>query len=287
MSFFKTRGDRDFVGVCMKQHFKLTAAVSTEERHRYMKFAIQTGLPRIQRKEIDETASLSIVAYGPSLQDTWMNIKHPILTMSGSLRFLAERGVIPEFHCDMDPRMQKVKHINPPIPGVHYLMASVCHPQTWKILKYQNVSIWHTWSAESTEEWLQKNDPGSLLIRGGSHIGVTSLQIGGLLGFRHFEIYGMDGSIKEGKRHAGPHYGHSQGGVTWDAGRVTYQTSRIMSNGVVDVINAFRLYPMFGVFHGEGLQQALLDEEYDLDNVALEGTPKANMVRGYKARIYG
>ncbi len=35
--------------------------------------------------------------------------------------------------------------------------------------------------------------------------------------------------------------------------------------------------------YAQGLQQALMDEEYDLDNVALSGTPKAEMVR--KARI--
>jgi len=56
-----------------------------------------------------------------------------------------------------------------------------------------------------------------------------------------------------------------------------------MSNACAEVINSFRIYPIFGVFHGEGLQQALIDEEYNLDNVARAGTPKAEMVR--KARI--
>ena len=74
-------------------------------------------------------------------------------------------------------------------------------------------------------------------------------------------------------------------GATGVAGGVKYDTSRIMSNACAEVINTFRLYPIFGVFHGRGLQQALVDEEYALDNVALAGTPKANMVRGYKAII--
>jgi len=108
-----------------------------------------------------------------------------------------------------------------------------------------------------------------------------------LLGYRHFEIHGMDGCIRDGKRHAGPHYGHGQGGYTWAAGGVVYQTSKIMSNACAEVINACRIYPIFCVFHGTGLQQALIDEEYDLENVALAGTPKANMVRKYKYQFIG
>jgi hypothetical protein len=269
----------------MKAPYQLKPAVSTEQRHAYMKTALETGLPRIKMSPMDEQASISIVCYGPSLKDTWEEIKRPMITMSGSLKFLTDRGIIPDFHVDMDPRQQKVKHINPPVPGVHYLMASCCHPDTWKTLRYQKVTLWHLWSSKETEKWVSENDPYQLLIRSGSHIGSGALQIGGVLGYRHFEIHGMDGSIRDGERHAGPHYGHKQGGITWDAGRVTYQTSRIMSNQCAEMINSFRLYPMFGVFYGEGLQQALLDEEYDLDNVALAHTPKAEMVRKLKCVV--
>ena len=138
-----------------------------------------------------------------------------------------------------------------------------------------------------TEGWIAEHDLGEGIIRPGSTVGLSAIHVGGMLGYRHFEIHGMDGSIRDGKRHAGPHYGHPQGGYTWMAGHVKYQTSRIMSNACAEVINTFRLFPIFGVFHGSGLQQALIDEEYALENVALAGTPKANMVRGYKAVILG
>lgn len=186
---------------------------------------------------------------------------------------------------DVDPRQQKTKFINPPVDGVHYIMASCCHPDTWDILKDQKVSLIHAYSAQSTPEWIAVNDPGGFVMRPGSTVGLAAIHVGGMLGYRHFEIHGMDGSIRDGKRHAGIHYGHPQGGITWDAGGVTYQTSRIMSNACAEVLNTLRLFPIFCVFHGTGLQQALIDEEYALENVALAGTPKANMVRGYKAFI--
>ena len=247
--------------------------------------ALKQGFPRLRPQPIDDYQSISIVGYGPSLKDTWQDITRPIISMSGSLHFLAERGIIPDYHVDCDPRPHKIKHLQPIVDGVHYIMGSCCHPSTWEVLRGQKVSLVHFYMSKDTEDWVAANDFGEGLIRPGSTVGLASIHVGGMLGYRHFEIHGMDGSFRDGKRHAGVHYGHPQGGYTWQAGHVKYDTSRIMSNGCAEVINTFRQFPIFGVFHGTGLQQALIDEEYNLENVALAGTPKANMVRGYKAVI--
>ena len=271
----------------MKVPFRLVAAVDNTTRHEQMRIAINKGFPRLEATPIDEEQSISIVCYGPSLADTWQELKHPIISVSGALHFLAERGVIPDYHVDCDPRPHKVKHIEPPVNGVHYIMGSCCPPQTWDILKDQKVTIVHFYMSEETERFLEYNDPGELLVRPGSTVGMAAIHVAGLLGYRHFEIHGMDGSIRDGKRHAGAHYGHSQGGITWDAGCVTYQTSQIMANACAEIINTCKMFPIFPVFHGQGLQQALIAEEQDLPNVALAGTEKADVVRKAKAVIIG
>ena len=52
----------------------------------------------------------SIVCYGPSLIDTWEDIKlekeagNFIVTVSGAHDFLIERGIIPDVHIECDPR---------------------------------------------------------------------------------------------------------------------------------------------------------------------------------------
>lgn len=263
----------------MKVPYRLVAAVSKEQRHAQMAEALKHGLPRVRQEIIRDDRAISIACYGPSLADTWRDIERPIISVSGALHFLAERGVIPDYHVDMDPRPHKARHITPPVDGVHYIMASVCPPETWGVLKGQRVTIFHLYSNPDTHDWIAMKDPGELMVRPGSTVGMCAIHVGGILGYRHFEIHGMDGSIRDGKRHAGPHHGHLQGGITWDAGGKTYQTSRIMANACAEVINTFRTYPIFGVFHGEGLQQALIEEEYDLDNVAIALTPKAEMVR--------
>lgn len=267
----------------MKIPYKLVAAVPVDQRHNYMAAAIACGFKRLAPVEIEDGRSISIACYGPSLADTWRDMTRPIISVSGALHFLSERGIIPDYHVDVDPRAHKVKHVTPAIGGVHYIMASCCHPDAWSALQGQQVSLIHAYSSETTPAWIAANDPGGFAVRPGSTAGMAAIHVGGLLGFRHFEIHGMDGCLRDGVRHAGPHYGHPQGGITWAAGGVTYQTSKIMSNACSEIINTMRNFPIFCVFHGNGLQQALIDEEYDLDNAALAGTPKAQMVR--KARV--
>lgn len=263
----------------MKAPYQLIAAVKPEQRQRYMAEAVRRKLPRLGQTPISDTDTLHVVCYGPSLADTWQDVGRPMITMSGSLKFMADRGVIPDFHIDMDPREHKTKHLEPVIHGPHYLMASCCPPKTWDILKYEPVTIWHGDSGAGTEDWIKRHDPGQAMIKGGSSVGLAAIQIGGMLGCRHFEIHGMDNSLRDGVRHAGPHYGHKQGGITWDVDRVTYQTSKIMSNACAEMLNGLNLYPIFCVFHGKGLMQELVRERGPENAACADQIEKAAVVR--------
>jgi len=280
----------------MKIPYALTAAVKTDERYVQMQHAIdvanQRGYPRLEQVPITEDRVLTVACYGPSLAETYQEMRHPILSMSGATRFLADHGIIPDFHADMDPRAYKAKHLNPPIDGVRYLMASVCPPQTWETLKDHPITLWHTYSgADSkgidTYTWVAEHDPNQLVVHGGSTIGLTALHIGGVLGYRHFEIHGMDGNRREdGIRHAGPHYGKPQNDpITWNAEGRRYHTSQIMANAVAETINTVKRFPMFCVFHGDGLTQALI-REANLPNACTANQPdKAAQIRQACLRV--
>lgn len=230
-----------------------------------MYHAIQQGFPVLQDQALDDRKRLQVVCYGPSLRETWRDLDPalPILTVSGALKFLAARGITPTYHMQMDPRKEQPRFVDPPVPGVHYLMASVCPPETWRVLADQRVTLWHTNCGRGTLEFLARHAPDGTeakMVSGGSHVGLCALHVAGKMGYRHFEIFGMDGSFAgDGARHADAHPGHTQRVDTyWDVFKKTYQTSKIMANGVAEVVNAFTWYPMFGVFHGQGLQQALI-----------------------------
>jgi hypothetical protein len=253
----------------MKIPYQLTAAVAIEQRYAQMQSAIARPLPRLQRQTIDDSRTLHIACYGPSLRETWQDLRHPILSMSGATKWLHERGITPDYHIDMDPRAHKAMTSLPPIKGVTYLVASVCTPEYFDALAGFTVILWHTVSSswEADMQWVAEHDPGQLVVSTGSTIGLAAIQLGGLLGFRRFEIHGMDGSFSEdGSRHAGPHAGKVQpASFTWDAGKVTYRTSQIMANAVAETINTVKNFPIISVFHGNGLTQALV-REAKLDN---------------------
>jgi predicted O-methyltransferase YrrM len=280
----------------MKVPYALTAAVKTDDRYVQMQHAVDVatarGYPRLEQVPITESRVLTLACYGPSLADTYQQMRSPILSMSGATRFLADRGIIPDFHVDMDPRSYKARHLEPPVDGVNYLMASVCPPQTWEILKDRKVTLWHTYSgADShgvdTYQWVAQHDPGQLVIHGGSTIGLTALHVGGVLGYRHFEIHGMDGNRREdGVRHAGVHYGKPQNDpITWDAEGRRYQTSQIMANAVAETINTVRRFPIFCVFHGDGLTQALVREARLRNACTANQTEKAERIRKSVLRV--
>src|SRR4051812_16025100 len=56
------------------------------------------------------TEPCAIVCYGPSLNDTWEQVKsfRYVLSCSGAHQFLIERSIIPTWHIDVDPRKHKM-----------------------------------------------------------------------------------------------------------------------------------------------------------------------------------
>lgn len=240
--------------------FPLKPAVDQWTRHANMLAAITEGHPRLQECTDIKSETLSVVCYGPSLADTWQDIQRPMATVSGALKFLQARGITPDYHIAMDPRLEAVEHVTPAVDGVHYLMASVCHPKTWTVLLGQRITLWHAISHKGiTDKWVEKMDPGQPVIQMGSHVGLGALHIGGMMGFRKFAIHGMDGSVRDNHRHAGPHPGKAQKhDITWSVHGVKYQTSKVMSNGVQEVMGAIENFPILCIFYGDGLTQALI-----------------------------
>jgi hypothetical protein len=260
-------------------------AVSEDIREEFMawsvKQAVEQNLPKIAAKPIGD-GMLTRVGYGPSLEDTWGKIKPPLICMSNSLKFLIGKGLQPSegwFYAMTDPRPNNLDFIrNPVVPEVTYLMASVCHPKVWRILAGQKVIMWHAMSGEHTPEWVRVNDPGTWLVGAGSTIGLCSVHLGGFLGYRKFEIHGFDGSFRNGKRHAGEHNGHGQEYIERVQNGRTFQTSKIMDNGNVEVENMLKAFPIFCIFHGDGLMQEWV-RTAGLYNAALDGSPEADEIR--------
>jgi len=244
-------------------HIALVAAGNDDLRESQMAAALATGWPRLKPADKVRDDTLSIVCYGPSLVDTWQEIEGhgPILTVSGAHDFLIERGIVPTYHLDSDPRAHKAKFTANPHKDVHYLMASCCSPKIWEQLKGHNVTLWHILNSHSNARWVLKNDPDSPLFGCGSTAGLAAIEIAGAgLGFNKFRIFGMDSSSRDDGEtlHAGAHNGKAQKRMTVTAGDNTYITTPQLIEAARGFLRYVSERPIKSLkLYGDGLLQEM------------------------------
>lgn len=216
---------------------------------------------RIQRHEgkvRDEP--IAVVCYGPSLDDTWEEIKsfQYIITCSGAHKFLIDHGIVPTWHCDVDPRPHKAKLIGTPHKDVEYLMASTCHPEVFNLLEGFNVRLWHIF--DSAEEGLRILPPGEWALSGGCGAGLRAMMIAHFLGFTDLHVFGMDGNIRGDKQtHAHDHPNPPPQFAECKIGERTFYTTPGYLEAARNV--GYELDQMPGVratFHGDGLVQEIM-----------------------------
>lgn len=241
--------------------YPIRGVVEKDGRGKQMGLALQAakehGWKQMVRKSHGDEV-MSIVCYGPSLKDTWQHIKRPIMTVSGAHDFLVSRGVVPDYHTDCDPRAHKAAMLHPS-KKVKYRMATCCHESFWQKLKDHDVELWHLHNDAHTEEWVRENDPGANMLGGGSTAGMRALEVASMLGYRRFEIHGMDCSYEsEEVRHAGPHLGKKQNVVEVKVDEDWYKSSPQMVESAKEIVQFLQHYDTEIKFHGTGLTQAMV-----------------------------
>jgi uncharacterized Rossmann fold enzyme len=154
----------------------------------------------------------AIVCYGPSLLNTWPGIQGQrkyqnaaIVTVSGAHDFLIERGIVPDYHVDMDPREHKAVFTKSPHEGVKYLIASCAHPKLVENLLGHDLTLFHTMNGTEDQELIGEIEPEGWLVNGGGSAGLRAISVMHSLGYRKFAIFGMDHSFRNETRHAGHH----------------------------------------------------------------------------------
>jgi hypothetical protein len=233
----------------------LQGVLSNAERHAQMSQARGQMLKK-RPKFNDKWAS--IVCYGPSLADTWKLIKRPIVTVSGAHDYLVRRGIVPDFHVDCDPREHKARMLQNPQAKTIYLMATVCHPKYWEVLKGRQVRLWHLINGDDLETvaWVMQNHPegANSMIGGGSSVGQRAMNVMAALGYRRFNIHGMDCSFTT-DRHAGAHLGKEQAKIMVKAGNRVFQTTRQMLQAAIEMEQFITTQDAEIAFFGDGLMQ--------------------------------
>lgn len=219
---------------------------------------------RLQAAKEPRTEPLAIACYGPSLVDTWDKIRDFkwVMTCSGSHKFLIDRGIIPNFHLDVDPRKHKIALLGPPHKDVEYLLASTCHPSYFAMLRDGgfNVKLWHAF--DGGDDAIRFLPPGELAVTGGCSVGLRTLTLAHILGFREAHVFGMDGSADgAGSSHAAEHPHKAPCVFTCEYGGKTYHTTpAILEAGRQTFHELDTLKDLTATFYGDGLVQSMAKE---------------------------
>ena len=237
---------------------QIVGVLTNDERHQHMAEAIKL-FPVMKRHPRFNDRMVSIVCYGPSLRDTWKDIPRPILTVSGAHDFLVSRGTVPDWHVDCDPRPHKAAMLKLPQLETKYLMASCCHPDFWEKLRGHRVRLWHLINGDDfeTPAWVRKNHPlgMDIMMGGGTTVGMRAMEVCAALGFRRFNIFGMDCSFLA-ERHADKHLGAPQPIALARVGNRTFQTTLQMLEAAREMERFITTMDADVRFHGDGLMQA-------------------------------
>ena len=165
---------------------------------------------------------ICIAAYGPSLLKTYPLIAREramfgakVVTVSGSHDFLIEKGIIPDYHVECDPREHKAKFTQNPHPDVTYWPASCSHPTLIDNLLAHGskVALWNVYNSDTDLNIIAPGGPdeGGFLVGGGGSVGCRAFNLAFVQGYRSISMYGMDCSFaSDGTQHAGIHYGKTQ-----------------------------------------------------------------------------
>ncbi len=114
--------------------------------------------------------------------------------------WLIKRGVVPDacvlFEIDVEP----TGVLDSPHPDVTYYVCSHCHKRTHKALRGFKTVLWHAMTDQPEITAAQSRCfPGEPLLSGGSTTLIRAIDVGRVLGFRNFELFGCDSSFD------GPH----------------------------------------------------------------------------------
>lgn len=227
-------------------------------------------------KLIDEP--IAIVCFGPSLNETWEQIKQYkyIMCCSGAHKFLLDKNIIPNWHLEVDPRAHKVELIGQPNQAVEYIIASTCHAAVFDHLEGYNVKLWHVF--DNTEDALRTLPHGEWAVTGGCSVGLRCLTMARFFGFTDLHIFGMDGSEGSTGKHADVHPNQAKDNCIAVHNGIEYKTNPGFLEAARQTWHELNQMPdVKATFYGEGLVQAMAKDyipEYKGNNTIAFSKPE-------------
>jgi len=216
-----------------------------------------------------EGKSLLICAGGPTLKDHIEEIKRAdgcVFAINDTYDYLVEQGIVPWGFGMMEIAPWPhdfLKHAN---KDTKYFLASMAHPTAFDRLEGFDVTMWHAWAGIGEDAII---GPGVYKVTGGEALSIRAINLGLMLGFREFEMYGVDGCFAE-ETHAYYDRDDIQEGTqeVWFGGRL-FKSHYYLARQAKDLARLCKIHHhLFKLkTHGDGLVQyshrTMFPEQYE------------------------
>jgi len=136
----------------------------------------------------------------PSLADHIGSIEGTVFAVNGADRVLIDHGVVPDFCAVFEMRPDVAEELSPH-PGVTYLLASCCHPNTFDRLAGFDVVVWHPLMGIGEGPLVKSMGLHGVFVPGGRTVGMRLPYLAYGYGHRDLRIVAMDSSFT-GSSHA-------------------------------------------------------------------------------------
>ena len=196
--------------------------------------------------DFDESSqgSVCLVGGGPSLVDTidQLKIRHQngakVWAMNGSYDYLQSQGISPEVMVMLDARPENVRFVQNPQQSTTFYITSQCDDAVFDALEGYKVVLVHA-NTPGVYELLEHEKARPVHLMGGfTTVGILSLILAKLQGFKRIFLFGMDSSYRDGEHHAYKQESNNADRVI-DAmiNNVTYKCAPWMAQQVTDFQN--------------------------------------------------
>lgn len=146
--------------------------------------------------------TMVIVGGGPSLKANLDYLRHlpkthKIFCVNDVHDYLIEEGITPWAFGIMEVAPWSREFLIHAKRGIRYYLASMCHPTMFERLKKLNVIVWHAQSDIGEEPIIREDYGDWIIIPGAEAMSVRAVNLGMTLGFRNFEMVGVDSSFED------------------------------------------------------------------------------------------
>lgn len=146
-----------------------------------------------------------LVGGGPSLERDLDELRsrqyhgEKIFALNGAGLYLTEKGIIPDAVVMMDARAMNARFILGLPKTTKLYLAMQCAPEVFDAAEGYEVITWH--AANGGLSGVVEERPAAFIC-GGTVVGIRSMHLVCVLGYREVHVFGYDSSFKDGKNHA-------------------------------------------------------------------------------------